>query len=115
MKNLILILFLLCGCGNKIDVTLEKQSKKILTKGRFFITTNESSISSYNIVKRFNLYTLIPNLDELDISENSYEIISEALEHASRYEPYNVAVLVKDDNCLVEVGYCRAVLIKKNL
>lgn len=116
MKYILLILFLLYGCGaDSTKVNIEKRSNEVFTKGRFLISTAESLISSYNVVLKFNLYTLITNLDELGPSPESFEAINEALEHASRFEPYNVAVLVKDDSCVAPIGYCKAVLISKNL
>lgn len=112
MKILLLLFFLLgCGAGN-LNVSIEK---KPLTKGRFLLSTDETSISSYNVALIFNLYDIYPELNDLDISSASFDILADAIEHASRFEPYNVAILIKDSTCSAPIGYCRAFLIRKNI
>lgn len=108
------LIFSSCGVGNT-HTLIKDIPKQEQTKGAFYITTSESKLTSYNIVKNFNLYKLIPHLDVLDMTIDSYEEVLAAVRHASRFEKYNVAVLVKSDDCMAEFGYCKAYLINQNM
>lgn len=102
-----------CGRGNltvklkEVPTENDKQTKK------FRMSTQEELLNKYPVIEEVDLYELVPNLDSLPIHYDSFMEIYRALEIKGATIQSSFVILKKDPNCLSEVGYCRAVFIKR--
>lgn len=108
-----LTLFTSCGRGN-LKIKLKEESlpenKQI---NKFRMSTQEELVNKYPVIEEVDLYELVPNLDSLPIHYDSFMEIYRALEIKGATIQSTFVILKKDPNCLSEVGYCRAVFIKR--
>lgn len=102
-----------CGRGNLIVKLKEIPTEAVKETKKFRMSTQESLIAKYPIMEEVDLYELVPNLDSLPIHYDSFMEIYRALEIKGATIQSTFVILKKDPNCLSEVGYCRAVFIKR--
>lgn len=122
VRNLIpiSILILLISCNGSIEVIglkdKEKTPEKIINT-RFAMSTAESSLTlfpeKYHVVSTINLYDLVPHLDQLPITEDSFIEVMDVLEAEANRENANRAFLIRTGDCNAPIGYCQAKLANK--
>lgn len=107
------ILLSSCGKGDikiklKNDPGANNSPEKI-----FRMSTQESIIEKYPVIEEVNLYELIPHLNSLPIHYDSFMEIYRVLELKGTIISSRYVVLKKDTACTSDIGYCRAVFLKR--
>ncbi|MGZ3790144.1 MAG: hypothetical protein ACXVLQ_16545 [Bacteriovorax sp.] len=111
---LFLLLAILVSCGkNNVLVTIHSPHNVDVAMPRFFLSNQEALLDRYAIIKKIDLYEVLPHLDSLPIEYDSFIEIRDVLKiEAIKYNA-NRAVLKKTNDCMAQVGYCEAYLILK--
>lgn len=116
----LIMLFLFISCSGSINLS-GLQSKNQLpptyTTQVFAMSTADFLLTEYpekyQVVKTINLYDLLPHLDQLPITQESFEEIMDALEGEAKRENANRAYLTKNADCTAQIGYCQAIIAVK--
>lgn len=77
------------------------------------MSTSEELIEKYGYYKKVDLREVIPDLDSLPITYDSFHEVYEALAIEATDIPSNFSVLKKDATCTAQIGYCEAYIIKR--
>lgn len=108
-------LLLLSSCGKgDLKIKLKNDPGANSTPEKIFrMSTQESVIEKYPVIEEVNLYELIPHLDSLPIHYDSFMEIYRVLELKGTIIQSRYVVLKKDPSCTSDIGYCRAVFLKR--
>jgi hypothetical protein len=103
------------SCGKKSALAFSHNESDPTTyhyERPFAMSTNEKLLDDHVIIKKVDLYELIPDLDTLPLEKESFfEVYDNLKLNAEDYSKY--VVLKKTAGCMSQIGYCEAYYIKK--
>lgn len=104
----IVSIFMLFSCGkNTVN------SSTSYNKVKFYLTEQEDLIHTYPVMKVVDLHSIIPDLDEHAVSDETYQLIYNSLKTYQNNYLFTRAVLVRSDDCSAPIGACQAYLVFK--
>lgn len=113
--KLIGVCLFIVSCGNKSSLNFSQSGFDPSTyhyERPFAMSTNEKLLDDHQIIKKVDLYELIPDLDSLPLEQESFfEVYDNLKLGAEEFSKY--VVLKKTADCQSQIGYCEAYYIKK--